>query len=322
MNFIAVIIYGYILTACLLVYFIIRDLKTKGLFFNKNKILSYALISILIFGIFAALYSHFVEPFMLLTKTVEISDPHIKQSLKIAFVSDIQVGNHKKEAWVEKVVEKIIAQNPDLVIFGGDMIDNEGNSEDETHYLEPLRKIAEKYPSFYVLGNHEYGLGQPNLANDYLSTGNRSEELIAKMADLKITFLRNTLDCLEIKNQNLCLFGIDDFYINKKDFSALKNLPPRTPLIFITHNPDGILAYPDIFPKPILTLAGHTHGGQVYLPIFGPLGNVDLILPDKFYRGLNFWRGTPIYTSFGAGESGGQIRFLAPPEINIINLKP
>jgi len=322
MNFIAIAIYGYILIACLLVYFIIRDLKIKDLFFNKNKILSYALIVVLIFGIFAALYSHLAEPFILLTKTVEIRNAQIKQPFKIAFVSDIQVGNHKRTTWVEKITEKIDAANPDLVIFGGDLIDNEGNPNDETQYLEPLKKISEKYPSFYVLGNHEYGLGQPNIANDYLGTGDRSQDLIDKMAELKITFLRNSLECLEVKKQNLCLFGTDDFYTKKSDFSALKNLPNQTPLIFITHDPDGVMTYPENFPKPFLTLSGHSHGGQVYLPILGPLGSADMILSDKYYQGLNSWHGMPIYTSVGAGESGGQLRFLVPPEIVIFDLKP
>ncbi len=322
MNPIAVIIYSYILIALLLIYFIIRDLKIAGLFFNRKKILSYSIIAILVFGIFAALYSHFVEPFILITKKVEIKDVKIKQPFKIAFVTDIQVGNHKKSDWVEKIVEKIILQNPDLVIFGGDLIDNEGTFENESKYLEPLQKISEKYPSFYVLGNHEYGLGQPNLANDFLGTGNRSSELIAKMKELDIALLRNNLTCLEIQKQNICLFGTEDFYIGKKDFSELKNVPSNTPLLFITHNPDGILSYPKTFPKPILALAGHSHGGQVYLPIFGPLGSADLILPDIYYKGLNSWQGVPIYTSVGSGESGGQIRFLVPPEIVVLNLKP
>ena len=320
MNFINVVIYGYIITACLLVYFIIRDLKIAGLFFNRRKNLSYALITILIFGVFIALYSHFIEPFILVTKTIEINDTKIKQPFKIAFVTDIQVGNHKKSVWVEKVVEKIIDQNPDLVIFGGDLIDNEGTFENESKYLEPLRKIAEKYPSFYVLGNHEYGLGQPDRSLDRLGTGNRSQELIDEMSKLKISLLRNELHCLKIKQQDICLFGIDDIYAGKNDNSALEKLPEKIPLIFISHNPDGILSYPVIFRKPDLVLSGHTHGGQLAFPFLGPLGEADLILPKKFYRGLNYWNDIPIFTSVGAGESGGQIRFLAIPEIVFINL--
>lgn len=322
MNFVAVIIYGYILTVCLLVYFIVRDLKIKGLFFNKNKILSYFIVAVLVFGIFIALYSHFVEPFILLTKTVEIKGAHIKQPLKIAFVSDIQVGNHKKEAWVEKIVEKIISQNPDLVILGGDLIDNEGNTQDETQHLEPLQKITKKYPTFYVLGNHEYGLGTPDLGKSNLGTGNRSELLIKRMKNINAVFLKNNLVCLNIAQQDLCLFGIDDIWGGKPNFSELKNLPSETPLIFITHNPDGMLSYPDIFRKPMLVLAGHTHGGQVNVPFINFYGNADIVLPKKFYRGLNYWQNIPIYTSIGTGESGGQIRLLAIPEIVILNLAP
>lgn len=322
MDFISVVIYSYILVACLLVFFIIRDSKINGLFFNKYKKLSYAIIIVLFFGILCALYSHFAEPFILLTKKVEFHDSQIKQQIKIIFVSDIQVGNHKKSAWVEKIVEKILTQNPDLVVFGGDMISNEGSFENESKYLEPLAKIAEKYPSFYVLGNHEYGSGHLNLKKSYLGTGNRTQELIDEMKKLEIKSLNNKLSCLNIKNQDLCLFGIDDVYAGKANFSELKNLPTSTPLVFITHNPDGVLSYPKTFPKPILTLAGHTHGGQVYLPLFGPLGSVDLILPDKFYRGLNYWNNIPILTSVGAGESGGQIRFWAIPEIVSLTLTP
>ena len=322
MSFISVIIYSYITVACLLVYFIIRDSKINGLFFNKYKKLGHSLVVILIFGIFAALYSHFIEPFILTVKTVEIKSSQIKDAVQIVFISDIQVGKHKKSAWVEKIAEKIITINPDLVIFGGDLIANEGTFENESVYLQPLAKIAEKYPSFYVLGNHEHGLGHLNLRKTYLGTGNRTQELIDEMKKLKIVSLNNSLSCLNVRNQELCLFGTDDVYAGKADYFALKNLPTSTPLLFVTHNPDGILSYPKTFPKPLLTLAGHTHGGQVYLPLFGPLGRVDLILPNNFYRGLNYWQELPVYTSIGAGESGGQVRFLAWPEIISLKLTP
>lgn len=322
MNFISIIIYGYIFTALLLVYFIIRDSKQSNLFFNQRKKIAYSLVFILIFSIFCALYAHLIEPFILTTKKMEIQIPNIQNSIKIAFITDIQAGKHKKTDWIEKMTQKILNTEPDLVIFGGDLISNEGVFEDESIYLEPLKKISDKYPSFYVLGNHEYGLGQMDLSKKYLGTGDKTKELIDQMKKNNITLLRNNLHCFKIKKQELCLFGIDDIYVGKKDYSELKNLPADTPLLFITHNPDGVLGYPKIFKKPDLVLAGHTHGGQVYLPIIGSIGSVDLILQRKFYRGLNYWENTPIYTSVGAGESGGQIRFMSIPEIILFNLTP
>lgn len=322
MNPISVIIYSYILIALLLIYFIIRDLKIAGLFFNRKKIISYSIIAILIFGIFTALYSHLVEPFILITKQVEIKNASFQNPVKIAFIADIQAGRHKKTDWIEKIADKIIATKPDLVIFGGDLIDNEGTFENESAYLEPLQRVAEKCPSFYVFGNHEYGLGQMDLSKRYLGSGDKTKELIDQMEKIGITLLKNNLYCLEVQNQNLCLFGIDDIYAGETNYAELKNLSENTPLIFITHNPDGILGYPEIFKKPDLVLTGHTHGGQVYLPILGPIGSVDLILPRKFYRGLNYWGNIPIFTSVGAGESGGQLRFMSIPEIILFTITP
>lgn len=322
MNFYTIIIYGYIFTALLLVYFIIRDSKQKNLFFNRHKKLAYSLIFVLIFGIFIALYAHLAEPFILITKKINIQTPAFNRPIKIVFIADIQAGKHKKTQWTEKIVQKTLDTNPDLVIFGGDLIDNEGVFEDESIYLEPLKKISAKYPSFYVLGNHEYGLGQMDVSKRYLGTGDKTKELMDQMEKINISLLKNDLRCFKIKEQDLCLFGIDDIYAGKKDYSELKNLPADTPLLFITHNPDAILGYPKIFKKPDLVLAGHTHGGQVYLPIIGPVGSVDLILPKKFYRGLNYWKNIPIYTSIGTGESGGQMRFMSIPEIVLLTLTP
>jgi len=231
MNFYTIIIYGYIFIALLLAYFIIRDSKQKNLFFNRHKKLAYSLFFVLIFGIFCALYAHLIEPFILINKKIDVQISSFEHPVKIAFITDIQAGKHKKTQWIEKIVQKTLDTNPDLVIFGGDLIDNEGVFEDESIYLESLKKISDKYPSFYVLGNHEYGLGQMDLSKRYLGTGNKTKELIDQMKKNNIILLRNNLHCFKIKEQDLCLFGIDDIYAGKKDYSELKNLPADTPLL-------------------------------------------------------------------------------------------
>jgi len=124
----------------------------------------------------------------------------------------------------------------------------------------------------------------------------------------------------KIKNQKICIFGLDDVWSETPNFDSAPT--STTPLIFLTHNPDGILDWPANLRAPDLVLSGHTHGGQVYLPFVGPLADAGIKLPKKFYRGLNEYNGIPIYTTVGAGESGGAIRFWTLPEIVIINLKP
>ena len=224
-----------------------------------------------------------------------------------------------------------------MVIFGGDLISNEGYFYEtsspntsvgaEAEWLNIFAKITEKYPSYYVLGNHEYGLGNSNRFDPDHWTGVQSQAVIYEMEKIGAKSLNNRLACVAVATQNICLFGIDDLWgakagLTKLDFSELKNWNQRTPIVFITHNPDGILKWPKEIKKPNLVLAGHTHGGQIYLPFVGPLGGAGIELDEKYYRGLNYYEGTPIYTSIGLGESGGPVRFMSVPELTVIELVP
>jgi len=315
------IIYGFILIAALLVFFIIRDRRKPGLFFNRQKKISLLIVILLLFGILTALYSTLIEPYLLTITRLEIKTSQLID-IKIAFVSDIQVGKHKKTAWVEKIVKKIQEQKPDLVILGGDLIDNEGTFEDESRYLEPLKKLVGRYPIYYVLGNHEYGIGGAVRTRPEKYTGDRSQFLIDRMKNLGIPLLRNSLECEKVANQDICLFGTDDIWKKAVNYTELNKWDRTIPLILVTHNPDGILYYPTNLPAPILTLAGHTHGGQIWLPIIGPLATAQTILDASYYRGLNFFKNMPIFTSVGAGESGAPLRLFAVPEVVIIELQP
>lgn len=321
MNFYSILIWEIIIVGALLIYFFARDIKTNSRFLNRHKKTGITLIFILLLGIGLAIYTRFIEPFHLMTTSIAISAP-VTTPVKIAFISDIQIGNHKKTSWTEKTVAAIEKAQPDIVILGGDLIDNEGAFEDESIYLEPLQKIVSIYPIYYVLGNHEYGIGSNVKDDPQHYYGDRSQLLINRMEKIGAKLLRNNLVCLNIKQNNICLFGIDDIWTYNTNFDELKNLPANATLIFTTHNPDGIKLWPAEQKKPAITLAGHSHGGQVYLPFIGVLSDPMIDLGEKYYRGLNNYEGAPIFTSVGAGESGGPIRFLTPPEVVIINLKP
>ena len=334
MNFYSIIIYGYITLASFLIYIIWRDLKKEGSFLNSKKPLGIILCIILGIGILLAVEAYFIEPNLLIIKNAKIESNKISNPIKVALITDIQVGNHKKEKFVQKLVQKINTTEPDLILLGGDLIDNEGNFDNEEEYLNPLQKLVEKYPIYYILGNHEYGIGSYLQYNPNKHTADKSEWLITKMKELNIPLLRNTLDCLEIKNQNVCIFGTDDIWKHDIDYTELHNCHPEEPkdplknncnlqdklLIFLTHNPDGILTYPKNLTPPDLILAGHTHGGQIYLPLVGPLGDPDVQLNKKYWRGLNYYNNIPILTSVGVGESGGKIRLFTPPTIDIITI--
>ena len=321
MGFLLILLIEYNLVACLLIAIFWRDQKDPTTWLGKKRKLAWSFIAILFLGVIISLSTIFVYPNLLITKKEKIKINKNIQPIEIVFVSDIQIGNYKKTTWVEKIIQKIEVEKPDLILLGGDLIDNEGAFEDESQYLEPLQKLVGKYPIYAILGNHEYGIGSKTRTNKNRQTGDRSEELIARFQKIGIPILKNQLTCPQISNQTICIFGIDDIWNRQLDFTELKKYQdPKTPLIFLTHNPDGVLYWPTTEPKPDIVLAGHTHGGQIWLPLYGPLGLTDVDLGTKYYRGLNYWNDIPIYTSVGAGESAAPIRFWVAPEINKVTL--
>lgn len=316
MNFYFIVISGYIVLAVYLVYILNRDRNHPAVFFGINRRLSWFFIIILAVGLVFALES-LIEPYFLYTRRIELKTAGLKTPLKIVFVSDIQAGKHKKTTWVEKLTKKIEAEKPDLVLIGGDLINNEGTFEDESRYLEPLRALTKKTKIFYVLGNHEYGIGNWGRYFDKNRTGDRSAEVVKRMEDLGAVLLKNDLACLE----QICLFGLDEGWGGHPDYKNLQNWDKNIPLIFLAHNPDAILSFPSI-KKPALALSGHTHGGQIWLPFYGPVGDAGTDLGRNFYHGLYDIGGARLYVSNGAGESGGPVRLFNLPEIVVINLIP
>ncbi|HLC69793.1 MAG TPA: metallophosphoesterase [Patescibacteria group bacterium] len=320
MNLLSVLSIGYITIALILIAIFFRDQRKKEYYLGRHRTMAWILISLFSLSVLTAVYARFIEPWRLVT-TVTTLDIREITDLKVALITDPQVGNHKKDKWMEQIVKRIDELKPDLVLFGGDMIDNEGTPPDEAKYLGPLQKLVGKYSMYYVLGNHEYGLSRKTITEEQRRTGNRSAEVIKKMEKIGIPLLKNNLVCPEIKSQKICVFGLDDLWGGQPNFDELEEWDQSLPVLFLVHNPDGILYWPENMKKSDLTLAGHTHGGQVWLPFIGPGGDAEIDLPDNFYRGLNFYQDVPVYTSVGSGESGGPLRFMAVPEVVLLYLK-
>ncbi len=286
---------------------------------TRHKKFSFWLSIILLLGTATVLYGSFIEPRLLIVNYQTIELEKIGQPIKIAFVADTQVGKYKQAEFIKKLVQKIIELKPDMVLLGGDQIDNEIYDPRELSYLEPLKELAQKIPVYAVNGNHEYGIcWDDSEKNTKYSGADMSLETKKAMEGLSINYLVNEIEKINLNGQEFYLFGADEYWAKKMDFKPILQIKDDLPIIALIHNPGFMeIAHPmaDLF------LCGHTHGGQVRLPFIGPIMNSNDNLPKKYYQGLHDYLGAKIFITSGAGETGARARLFNPPEIVLLTIK-
>jgi len=214
-------------------------------------------------------------------------------------LSDIHVGRSIKKSFVEELVQRVNAENPDIVVITGDLIDHaiEKIKDD----LSPLTALTA--PCYFILGNHEYF--------------HRASETIAFMKGLGIRVLLNES---VIVDNRFNLIGLTDVIGERigeypMDIDkAYKDIDPALCTVVLGHQPKSILRLKG---RPCdLMLSGHTHGGQIFP--FGLLVMVD----QPYLAGLyQHNKDQQIFVSRGAGYWGPPIRVLAPSEISKIIIK-
>lgn len=269
----------------------------------KSKLL--CAISVLIFAL--ALWAFYLEPSRFSIKTYRISIPELKlkeSPYRIAVAADLHVGSaYFPLSRLDSIVEAINGQQPDLVVLAGDfMAHHKGRGEDipPAEIAEKLSRLKARDGVFAVLGNHDWWY-------DPVLITNEMEERGIQMIDERYVQI----------GRNFYLMGIDDYTEGKPQPEQVTNtIPQDLPVIALTHNPD---IFPRIPQRVALTIAGHTHGGQVYLPILGRL-----IVPSKFGSryaiGHIQEKNHHLFVSTGVGTSIMPVRFLVPPEVSVIEL--
>jgi predicted MPP superfamily phosphohydrolase len=310
-----------IITAYPAVIFLYSIYKRPTSLEARHKKIFLIISILLLFGTTTLLWGSFIEPKIIVINKQEIDLEKIEEPIKIALIADIHAGPYKKTAWVEKIVKKILKEKPDLVMIDGDQIYNSEYRPEELNYLEPLRQLAEQIPTYAINGNHEYGIGDgKSYENKKIHNANLSKETQEKMESLGIIYLTNELLKINVNKQNFYLFGGDSVLAGKLDYKNLENRNEDLATIAMIHNP--LYLFINNHPAIDLTLSGHTHGGQIRLPGFGPIGRVDNFIPADFYQGLNnLPNGNKIFVTSGIGESGPRARLFNPPEIALITVK-
>ena len=253
-------------------------------------------------GILILVYS-LCEPYFLKITPYQLKNKALSD-IKIVFATDFHVAPYTWEKWrLQKIIDTINAQKPDLVILGGDYVNRhtQNTTMAPTEIAKALQKI--KAPKVAVLGNHDFYYGKNNTKK--------------ALENAAIPVLDNQNIKFVIHNKELMVAGVADYYTDKPDID--KALPKTSaPTIFVTHSPD---VFPQLKNQPFtLALAGHTHGGQITLPFIGAL-----FVPSDFGRrytgGIYRENNKPLIVSTGLGTSLLPLRFNNRPEIVVVEFK-
>lgn len=249
-------------------------------------------------------WGSFIEPRLLVVKRFAVGRG--ERTLRIAFLSDIHVGPYKGEAWMRKLVRRTNALEPDLILLGGDLITRDA---EEAASLAPMRGFRAKRGVFAILGNHDWWKGE-----------RVAGAVKAELAEAGIPTLLNRAVRLEHDGAWVAVAGVEDDWYADTDFAkALAEVRPGDALVMMIHNPD--LAEPASKFAPKLMLSGHVHGGQIRLPLWGPVPKLPHHLDRKYDKGLFDWNGVPYVIGAGTGESGPRARLFCPPEIVVVELR-
>ena len=241
--------------------------------------------------------------------------PEAFDGFRIAQVSDIHMDEFTEAFYLREAVRRVNGLNPDAVFLTGDFVTDEfaprhfaiGAAWQCGGILDAL-VCRERYA---VLGNHDFMIG----------AGPVSEALTAH----GITVLRNAYLPLDRQGGRIWLAGLADPVQGMPDPEA--TIPasiqkiPREPIILLCHAPDYVdhLLRLSSGQAVALMLSGHTHGGQIRLPLIGPL-----VLPQlgrKYVEGWFRLGPLQLHVNRGLGSVGVPFRLNCPPEISLITLR-
>ncbi len=253
----------------------------------------------------------FVEPARLVVNRQELRLPNWPPELsgvRVAFLSDLHVGSpHWGLSRLHELVMKVNAEQADLILLGGDYLINGvwfGEHVEADPIAQELGQLRAPLGVFAVLGNHDWWNNGPKVRAAFEAHG--------------ITVLDDEVRRIHFNGEDFCLLGVRDE--TERLRSAQKELElglPGMPLVVLMHEPD---LFADFDERATLTLAGHTHGGQVDLPLLGRR-----VVPSRygprFAAGHIVEGGRHLFVTTGVGTSIVPVRFRVLPEIALLTLR-
>ena len=264
-------------------------------------------------GLVAAGYGGLFERTHVVVRRVDVVLDRLPEAFDgttIAQLSDFHYHRFLSAEVIRKAVELAAGLNPDLVALTGDFVTvsefkkfDPRAAEDSVPCAELLAPLKPRLGIYAVLGNHDT-FTSPELVSEALGAHG-------------IRVLQNEALPLEHDGARLWIAGVRDVLAGHADLkTTFAGVPSTEPAILLAHEPD-FADHASHYPVD-LQLSGHSHGGQVSLPLVGPP-----FLPHlakKYPRGLRTVRKTALYTNVGLGTIVVPIRILAAPEVTLLTL--
>ena len=278
-----------------------------------KKVIKYIFIIFLVI-LFTIIYARYIGTMGFKTKEYTINDNNIPigfDGLKIVHFSDLHYNRAITLSKVKDIIKEINLLNPDIVVFTGDLVDKDATitNKDYASLTTTLAKINAKYGKYAIMGNHDYYKDSEKIINIYTDSG--------------FKYLDNDYDLIYSKNNeqifiggvNTSSYNMDDVdktmeYLNKIDNDDIYK-------IILIHEPD----ITDKIVKDYrvnLILAGHSHNGQIRLPIIGAIYTPPGA--KKYYDNYYNIDGTKLYISSGIGVSNINYRLWNRPSINFYRI--
>lgn len=232
-------------------------------------------------------------------------------SIKIAFLTDLHVGCLSVDTdTVKKIVAQVNALNADLILLGGDFLTNK-TEKYYRHYAAPvdiaaaLQPLAARLGVYSVLGNHDW-------AND-------GQGMWDALTTVGIKVLENSAVFIPYGRKGFWLAGLADYLTRHPNYGeALRDIRDDAPQIVLSHDP---YTFKDMPLSPVLQLSGHTHGGQVALPLIGPVISTTPGSPLRWSYGLIEENNRRMIVSSGVGTSIYPVK-NTPNEVVLVTIDP
>jgi len=231
--------------------------------------------------------------------------PPALDGLRIVHISDLHLGPTAERRALRDAIDRVNALEPDVVCVSGDIIDSP--ITDLAHWTPELARLRARHGVYAVLGNHDRYAGADQVAG-------------AIRAHTDWRLLRDEVVRVETGLGAFRLIGLEDRSAPRcaKMLPHLHaQVPAGEPCVLLVHQPG---AFPAAAALGVpLTLAGHTHGGQIAVPGLAA-ANPARILMTSYDGGTFTSGGSVLHVNRGLGTSGQRVRIAVPREITVVTL--